>query len=141
MPVNSQRSPITAAQRPSMPFMWKWLTALVVVVVAGVASIAEAARPPTGSIVGPLDPVTLAAVSPSHGDDVVFLAESTAGAPRVSLQCWQADDLVLSAVFPVFTLASSDWTSGAADCTATAYVTKPNGHRHDVATVDFTVAA
>jgi len=69
---------------------------------------------------------------PNWGDTVTFDVSTTASYPEVLLECSQNGALVFSqraGFFPSymwskdFTLQSSSWTGGAADCTACFYYT------------------
>lgn len=87
----------------------------------------------------------------NHGDVVTFTVSTTAtDRPFVSVKCYQASGLVYSASagffddYPWpwarnFSLASSAWSAGAADCTATLYYTRSTGRHVNLASVDFGV--
>jgi hypothetical protein len=88
--------------------------------------------------------------SPNVGDTISFNVSTTAtDKPWVKLNCTQAGSWVYtsSAGFfaayawaPNFTLSSTMWPSGAADCTATLYKVGSNGKISNLATRAFTVS-
>lgn len=85
------------------------------------------------------------------GQQVTFNVSTTATeSPFVSLNCYQGGTWVLTAsagFFPSypwsrdFTLSSSYWPSGAADCTARLYMTKDGSRTTTLATLSFHVYA
>jgi hypothetical protein len=87
---------------------------------------------------------------PNWGDTVTFDVSTTVTYPEIELECVQNGRLVLrqgAGFFPSymwskdFTLQSSSWTGGAADCTATLfYFTKSRTYR-TLATLSFHVDA
>ena len=87
---------------------------------------------------------------PNWGDTVTFDVSTSASYPVVLLECYRNGALVFSqraGFFPTymwskdFTLQSSSWTSGAADCTATLYYSTRNGTNKTLATLSFHVEA
>jgi len=88
--------------------------------------------------------------SPNVGDTISFNVSTTAtDKPWVKVNCNQGGSWVYtsSAGFfaayawaPNFTLSSTMWTSGAADCTATLYKVGSNGKISNLATRVFTVS-
>ena len=82
---------------------------------------------------------------PNAGDSVRFNVSSATATPFVSLTCYQGTSLVYAAggypVDFVFMLRSGAWTSGAADCTATAYTTVDGTKTTTVGTLSFEVGA
>lgn len=125
-------------------------------VVAFAAGSASATRSPafSATLSGPLDPVTLAPVSPAYGDSVVFDAEGVTADqyPWLIVACTQGRTQVYYAganqpgISLVFTLAdqgSTLWSwpaNTAASCTAELSVL--NGKNHKVvAQVSFTVSS
>ena len=96
--------------------------------------------------------VTTSTASPSFGDQVTFDVATTAtDRPYVTLNCYQNGQWLLSgqAGFyaeygygQVFTLASSSWTSGAGNCTATVGVLNADGTKfRALASTSFDVTA
>jgi hypothetical protein len=86
---------------------------------------------------------------PNWGDTVTFDVSTTASYPEVLLECSQNAALVFSqraGFFPSymwskdFTLQSSSWTGGAADCTAWLYYSAKGTFR-TLATLPFHVEA
>jgi hypothetical protein len=90
-----------------------------------------------------------ASTEPQWGDQVTFDVSTTAAYPAVELDCYQSGVQVYGAVQGVgpsypyhpFTLSSTAWTGGAADCTATLYSVNKNGSTTNLATLSFGVAA
>jgi hypothetical protein len=87
---------------------------------------------------------------PNWGDTVTFNVSTTASYPEVLVECSQSGALVFSqraGFFPSymwskdFTLKSSSWTGGAADCAAWLYYSTKNGTFNTVATLSFHVEA
>ena len=87
---------------------------------------------------------------PHQGQQVTFSFVTTADRPFVSLNCYQGTAWVYSAsagFFPdypwstTFGLATTSWTSGAADCTATLYTTTDGIRTTTLATLNFHVYA
>ena len=88
--------------------------------------------------------------SPEVGDTISFNVSTTAtDKPWVKLNCSQGGSWVYtsSAGFfaayawaPNFTLSSTMWSSGAADCTATLYSVGSNGKISNLKTLAFTVS-
>ena len=86
-----------------------------------------------------------------QGQQITFNVATTAtDRPYVQLNCYQGGAWVYTAsvgYFPDypwskdFTLASTSWTSGAADCTATLYTTKDGTRTTTLATLGFHVYA
>ncbi len=87
---------------------------------------------------------------PSHGGDVTFKVSTTQSErPFVNVRCYQDDAFVYDGwhgffdgyyTEPVFTLASSNWTSGAATCTARLVDWGKSGRDRTLATMSFNVA-
>lgn len=102
-----------------------------------------------------VDSVTLAMLDgrtagPHWGDQVTFVVSSaTTTRPFVALNCSQDGTVVYSlsrgffagSMSTAYTLSSSYWTAGAADCTATLYYFSPNGKENILATTTFAVEA
>jgi hypothetical protein len=88
---------------------------------------------------------------PHHGQDVTFNVSTTATQPFVRLDCYQNGVWVYTSTvgyFPsypweqYFALTSGDWTSGAADCTATLYsVSSKTQKESDLGSLSFHVYA
>lgn len=89
---------------------------------------------------------------PHQGQQVTFTVSTTAtSTPSVRLDCYKGGVWVYTATAgfypaypwaPNYTLASSAWTSGEADCTATLYSTSNGGTRTTtLATLQFHVYA
>ena len=107
---------------------------------------------PVGGGGGTIRMVPLTDAVPNHGDQVTFNVSSTATTqPMVRLECRQGSDLVYTAsagFYPdypwqwaqTFTLESTLWASGAADCTGTLYYY--NGRRYsNLSSTSFYVGA
>jgi hypothetical protein len=86
----------------------------------------------------------------NYGDTITFSVTTSATRPFVQLSCFQAGDLVYSksagffadySFSNTYTLSSSYWSGGAADCTATAYYFTSTGREQVLTTLDFPVAA
>jgi hypothetical protein len=87
---------------------------------------------------------------PNWGDTITFNVSTTASYPSVQLACYQNGALVFNhtaGFFPSYmwskdyTLETSSWTSGAANCTATLYYTAKNGSNATLASLTFAVGA
>jgi hypothetical protein len=88
---------------------------------------------------------------PNWGDQVTFKVSTTATSrPFVALNCFQGGVRVYgfsAGIFPTYawtqtyTLKSSMWTGGSANCTATGYYFTSNGRENVFATMSFTVGA
>ncbi|HKH16072.1 MAG TPA: hypothetical protein VKA57_00995 [Solirubrobacteraceae bacterium] len=88
---------------------------------------------------------------PHYGQDVTFEVSTTATSrPMVSLACNQGGTMVYAGTvgfydgYPWsknFTLASSWWTGGAADCSARLYYTGSNGREITLKTMGIAVYA
>jgi hypothetical protein len=88
---------------------------------------------------------------PNWGETVTFTVSTTATSrPFVSLSCYQSGVRVYSfsaGIFPdyawtqTYTLRSSNWTGGPADCTATGYYFTSNGREKVFGTTSFPVSA
>ena len=88
---------------------------------------------------------------PNWNDQVTFDTSTSATTrPWVLLNCYQSGAWVSTSTAgyfpeypwaPNFTLASGGWTSGAADCIATLYMTTSNGRSKNLATLTFAVGA
>jgi hypothetical protein len=88
--------------------------------------------------------------SPNWGDTITFNVSTSATWPSVEVDCSQNGVLVYEGIvgfYPTyawsrdFTLQSSLWTGGAADCTARLYTTGRNGSQQTLATLSFPVGA
>jgi hypothetical protein len=92
-----------------------------------------------------------AAAEASYGSDVTFdVSSSETNRPFVNLRCYQNGAFVYDAWHgffasyapePNFTLASSYWLGGAADCTARLVEWSRNGRERTLASLDFHVSA
>jgi hypothetical protein len=82
---------------------------------------------------------------PEHGETVKVNVSTSATNPFVSLSCYQGSAWVLAAGgLPVnftFMLASSSWTGGEAECTATVYTTIDGSKTTTLGTLSFHVGA
>jgi hypothetical protein len=88
---------------------------------------------------------------PNYGDQLTFTASTTAtNRPFVALDCYKGGVRVYgfsAGIFPdypwtqIYTLKSSMWTGGAADCTATGYYFTSNGREVIFATMGLPVGA
>jgi hypothetical protein len=86
---------------------------------------------------------------PHYGQNVTFSVSTSATTqPYVRLNCYQGSAWVYTssvgyfASWPweqYFTLASGNWTSGAANCTATLYAVSSRNKEQDLATLSFYV--
>lgn len=90
-----------------------------------------------------------AAAEPSYGNAVTFDVSSTADRPFVNVRCYQNGAFVYDGWHgffagylpePNFTLASSYWTEGAADCMARLVEWGRNGRERTLASLDFHVS-
>jgi hypothetical protein len=127
------------------------LVALVVAVPA--TAFAGKGKGPHTLSVSSMDLVLLDSADdvPNWGEHVTFAVETTVTEkPFVQLDCFQAGELVyaMSAGFwdgyrftKTYTLSSSFWTSGAADCVARLFHVASNGKNVVDMTMPFTVAA
>lgn len=123
------------------------LAAAVMLSVGLLATIAEAAKT-TGTVSAP---VNLDGGEINHGDHVRFDVVTDAQYPDLSVECVQDGAVVyrhggyLRGVDPstrVFTLSSSHWTGGEADCTATLRSVNPRNFTYKtLAETDFHVVA
>jgi hypothetical protein len=86
----------------------------------------------------------------SYGDTVTFNVSTTVPYPSVQLACYRNGGLIFDQIagfFPGYmwsknyTLQSSSWSSGGANCTATLYYTTRNGTNATLATSSFAVSA
>jgi hypothetical protein len=91
-----------------------------------------------------------ATVAPHWGQVVTFDVSTAADRPYVTLNCYQDGAWVYTmtaGAWPeapgshYFTLSSSAWTAGAADCSADLHYTASNGKKISLATRDFHVDA
>jgi hypothetical protein len=79
------------------------------------------------------------------GDRVTFDLSTSASRPFVAVNCYQGGARVYSnsagfyegSMSKTFTLSSSFWTGGAAECTATLYQFMSNGKENILATTSF----
>lgn len=75
---------------------------------------------------------------PNWNDVVSFDVGTAAAQPFIQLNCYQGTALVLAAAYPAtwtFQLASSSWTGGEGDCTATLYTTTDGRRTTTLATL------
>jgi hypothetical protein len=88
--------------------------------------------------------------SPNWGDTITFNVSTSVTWPSVEVDCSQNGALVYQGIvgfYPTYawsrdyTLQSSLWTGGAADCTARLYTTGKNGSQQTLATLSFSVGA
>jgi hypothetical protein len=89
--------------------------------------------------------------APNWDDKVTFDVSTTStDKPWVSLDCYQDGTWVSTMTvgffdaYPwaqTFTLASTMWTGGAGNCSATLYMVASNGHQKTLATMGFDVGA
>jgi hypothetical protein len=99
----------------------------------------------------PTTALASAAAEASYGSDVTFdVSTSETNRPFVNLRCYQDGAFVYDgwhgffasyAPEPNFTLASSYWLGGAADCTARLVEWSRNGRERTLASLDFHVSA
>ena len=99
----------------------------------------------------PTTALASAAAEPSYGSQVTFdVSSSETDRPFVNVRCYQNGAFVydgwqgffISYVpEPNFTLASSYWLRGAADCTARLVEWSRNGRERTLASLDFHVSA
>ena len=127
--------------------------ASLVVLALAVAAHAGAAAPKASSSIQLVllsAPTSSATSGPGYGDQVTFaFSTSTTDNPQVKLYCYQNGVWVywnsasFSPDFPAgaknFTLSSSYWTGGAADCTATLWYMAANGNPRSLASTSFHV--
>ena len=98
----------------------------------------------------PATALASAAAGPSYGSQVTFdVSSSETNRPFVNLRCYQNGAFVYDgwhgffagyAPEPNFTLASSYWLGGAADCTARLVEWSRNGRERTLASLDFHVS-
>jgi hypothetical protein len=129
---------------------------LIAVVAVGLIAGTAFAGKPTGGSGGSGSTLAVRMVTDLNGNGsanagatISFNVSTTAtDKPWVKLNCYQGGSWVYtsSAGFfasyawaPNFTLASTTWLSGAADCTATLYKIGSNGKISNLATLAFTV--
>ena len=136
----------------------------IIYVIAAVAAFAVTAGPAlaakgggTGASGSTITLVTLGSstfsaattAGPSVGDNVTFAVQTSAtDRPYILLNCYQGRDWVSTAQSfysstnpPIFTLSSSGWTSGAAQCTARLGKLNADGTRFtDLASTTFSVS-
>jgi len=88
--------------------------------------------------------------SPNHSESVTFDVSSTADKPYVNVRCYQGTAFVYDAwagfydgawFGQTFTLSSSYWAGGAADCTARLVTWSQNGREQTLATMGIRVDA
>jgi hypothetical protein len=86
--------------------------------------------------------------APNHGETVTFDLSISADKPYVNVRCYQGTAFVYDGwvgyydgawFAQSFTLSSSYWASGAADCTARLVTWSKNGRERTHATMDFHV--
>ena len=122
---------------------------LIALLVVGLMAGAAFAGKPSGGGGGTLTLVPLAEDGvTNYGDQVTFEVETEVERPFVSVKCYQDGDRVYSSsagffdgyAWPwaqTFTLRSSMWTGGAADCTATLYYVRSSGRQSNLDTSSF----
>lgn len=118
--------------------------------VIGVATAAKPSSSLSLVVVGSGEPAA-AAAEPSYGSQVTFdVTTNETDRPFVNVRCYQGADFVYDGWHgffesylpdPVFTLASTYWTGGAADCTARLVEWSQNGKQRTLMTLSFHVAA
>ena len=88
--------------------------------------------------------------APNWSDQVTFDVSTSAEQPEVNVRCYQGSTFVYDAwggffagawFSGTFTLSSTYWPGGAADCSARLVSWSKNGREQTLATLDFTVAA
>jgi hypothetical protein len=88
--------------------------------------------------------------APNWSDELTFNVSTTAAKPYVNLRCYQAGTFVYDAWVgfydgawfgQTFTLSSSYWQGGAADCTARLVVWSKNGRESTITTLGVHVGA
>jgi hypothetical protein len=127
------------------------ITLLIFGLVAGTALAAKGGKPGGGNsssslslrMVDPTDTVV------NYGDQVTFDVATTAtDRPDVNVRCYQGEDFVYdgwAGFYPeawfgqTFTLSSSSWNDGGADCTARLVMWGRNGRERTLATLGFYV--
>lgn len=135
------------------------ITTCALVIAAPMASAGKPAtaggggRPGGGSSTSSVTLVLLdsADTMPNYGEHVTFEVSTTAtDRPFVQLDCYQGGTRIYSmsaGFFPdypfttTYTLRSSYWTGGDADCTAVLYYRASNGRTTALSRLSFTVAA
>ena len=122
------------------------VTALAVLVAASSAVAASGGGKSASSIT--LHVMSTARTAPQFGDVVTFDVSTSADRPYVLLNCYQNGVWVLagqaafwaSSTSKTFTLASTSWTGGSADCTARLGSLNADGTRfRELASTSFTV--
>jgi len=88
--------------------------------------------------------------APNWGDEITFDVSTTADKPYVNVRCYQGTAFVYDAWVgyyagawfgQTFTLSSSYWLGGAADCTARLVTWSKNGREQTLNTLTVPVAA
>lgn len=124
------------------------LTAVAVLLVAGTALAGKPSSSLNLVVLSSEDART--AAEPSWGGLVTFEVTTEADRPFVNVRCYQGGAFVYDGWHgffdsyvpePTFTLASTYWTSGEADCTARLVEWSRNGRERELATMGFHVAA
>lgn len=105
----------------------------------------------TSTLTGPVMVTDTGTAGLSQGDTVTFDVSTTAtDKPYVLLNCYVSGTWVSTTTAgffpespwaPNFTLASSGWTSGAGNCTATLYMVNSHGKTQNLASLSFDVDA
>jgi hypothetical protein len=141
--------------------MYKRRTAVAVAVTLAVlvapAALAGKGGKPGGGGGGGGGSLTLVVLEPDDGganwgEQVTFQLSTSASQPYVDVSCYQGGSLVYAssagffAGYPwpwttTFTLRSSSWTAGAADCAARMYSVSNNGRKTTLASTSFHVLA
>jgi hypothetical protein len=127
-------------------------TAGALVAILITVGVATAAKPSSSlSLVVVGSPTGAGAVQPSYGDTITFDVSTTqTSQPNVNVRCYQGSAFVLDgwgAFWPGalvgqnFTLSSSYWTGGAADCTADLVAYNKQGRAQTLASLSFHVNA
>jgi len=126
------------------------ITAVAALAIGGTALAGKPTSSLSLVLVGS-DGARVAAVEATWGSKVTFDVSTTqTDRPFVNVRCYQAGQFVYDGWHgffasykpdPTFTLASTYWTSGAADCTARLIDFGQNGRERELATMSFHVAA
>ncbi len=122
------------------------ISALVVGLIAGTAFAARGG----GSLALVMVADANANGVPNYTESVTFDVSSTADKPYVNVRCYQGTAFVYDAwagfyagawFGQTFTLSSTYWTGGAADCVARLVTWSKNGRERTLATMGFAVGA
>ena len=130
------------------------LIALMVVgLIAGTAFAGKTSRPPSGggsSMTWNMVTDADSSGALTHGDTITFVLSTSATKPYVNVRCYQGTDFVYDAwagyyagawFEKTFTLSSSSWTGGAADCVARLVTWSKNGREQTQATMSVAVGS